>query len=388
MLINFSQAEDLFLPRGRHILVLPLSSSLPIEALFPREITGSYIELLDTKLGLFIGKEKIAFEQNRFVVDERYRHFEPLQVIRLTLKRGIRLSWRVNIDFQSQTSLAIKPALDFDGEYSPEKALYLSKICSLIYHDEIVIREILKDSYDFDAFYYFSKSTTHRLVRQVTQSHVLNMVFTFFRARRTVIDLQFTKLVRQDSQTKKYIIVLAFRGSNESGDWLTNLQARYVGFLSNKSLLVHRGFQATLKTFLRHIQKHQFQLGEHYFKFKSNEFSELNDHCKVIITGHSLGGAVATLLGCYLYDNGMKAENLEVYNFGSPPIGNLQFTEHYRNKFPIYRVVNSLDPVPMLSSITHLNHLGQLVNLPSNDGEMHSCDDYLDNLLDSLELVR
>ena len=372
------------LSQGKHILVLPLSIPLPIESIFPREIAGSHIESLDTKHGEFLHKEKITFENNRFSVSDYYRKLRPLQVIRLTLKRVIHLDWEVNINFISNTSLVIKPALDLESNYCPEKALYLNKLCTLIYNNEDTIKEVLNKSYDFESFYYSSWSTASKQVRPLTQYHLLNVAYTYFRAKRAVVDLQFAKLIRKDKDTGKHIFVFAFRGSKEPEDWLTNLQARQTPFVSNKDLHVHGGFQAALKIFLRGIKKSPLQFNNESLGFNAKHIPLLNQHCKIILTGHSLGGAVATLLGCYLYDHGLKSENLEVYTFGAPPVGSRQFTQSYQGKLPVYRVVNSLDPIPMLSSITHLNHLGQLVTLASNEGELHDSGDYHDNLLDAL----
>ena len=63
----------------------------------------------------------------------------------------------------------------------------------------------------------------------------------------------------------------------------------------------------------------------------------------LFITGHSLGGAVATIAARRLSADRRIAA---CYTFGSPRVGTEEWVS--RIKTPIYRIVNSADPVPML----------------------------------------
>ena len=60
----------------------------------------------------------------------------------------------------------------------------------------------------------------------------------------------------------------------------------------------------------------------------------------IFITGHSLGGALATLGAAYLSGWGPAA----CYTFGAPRGGNKGFSSSLQT--PVYRVVNPGDPVP------------------------------------------
>ena len=60
----------------------------------------------------------------------------------------------------------------------------------------------------------------------------------------------------------------------------------------------------------------------------------------IFVTGHSLGGALATLGAAYLSGWGLAA----CYTFGAPRVGNKEFSSSLQT--PIYRVVNPLDTVP------------------------------------------
>lgn len=73
---------------------------------------------------------------------------------------------------------------------------------------------------------------------------------------------------------------------------------------------------------------------------------------KMYITGHSLGGALATMLSSWFVESGYTIKfALETYTFAAPTVGNAVFVENYETKMtaanaPFHRVVNSKDFVP------------------------------------------
>lgn len=73
---------------------------------------------------------------------------------------------------------------------------------------------------------------------------------------------------------------------------------------------------------------------------------------KMYITGHSLGGAMATMMSAWFADNGYAGKfALETYTFAAPTVGNAAFVDHYNSKMlsvnaPSHRVFNSKDFVP------------------------------------------
>jgi len=75
--------------------------------------------------------------------------------------------------------------------------------------------------------------------------------------------------------------------------------------------------------------------------------AELRAHpsAKIYLTGHSLGGAAATLAAARLADMGVSPAQLEVVTFGSPALGNAAFVRAYADKFTLHRVVIQGDPM-------------------------------------------
>ena len=62
---------------------------------------------------------------------------------------------------------------------------------------------------------------------------------------------------------------------------------------------------------------------------------------RIIVTGHSLGGAIATMAAIDLY--WIYGAKIKIINFGSPRVGNLAFHDYFKKLFGndhVFRVVN------------------------------------------------
>merc|ERR1712050_429603 len=71
---------------------------------------------------------------------------------------------------------------------------------------------------------------------------------------------------------------------------------------------------------------------------------------RVLVTGHSLGGAMASLASSLLgAENLVPKENLLLYTFGQPRVGNYDYAKSHDKLVPgSFRVVHYRDPVPHL----------------------------------------
>ncbi|MGC1218300.1 MAG: lipase family protein [Phormidesmis sp.] len=143
-------------------------------------------------------------------------------------------------------------------------------------------------------------------------------------------------------------MVLAFRGSKEPKDWLTNVTTQLCSFtlrkdgistLSSYKGKVHTGF------FLAWASIEDDVLAQ-ISSWRSEQTQQDTKLPPLYITGHSLGGALATMAAAALSDYGVDVAG--VYTFGQPRVGDRTFVNqlnaHTRGK--VFRFVNNNDIVP------------------------------------------
>jgi predicted lipase len=80
---------------------------------------------------------------------------------------------------------------------------------------------------------------------------------------------------------------------------------------------------------------------------------------KVVFTGHSLGGALATLCGASVKDE-IPDLHVSVITFGSPRVGNKQFAEVFKAVDVSIRCVNGSDVVTMMPNWGYEHVNGEL----------------------------
>ena len=120
-------------------------------------------------------------------------------------------------------------------------------------------------------------------------------------------------------------IVLAFRGTDDVADWLINLNVMQI---EEHGALVHRGFSRALTAVWPRIEEQLHRLLDRHPR-------------KVWVTGHSLGGALATLAALRIQRMGI--EQLESVTFGQPRVGNRAMAGQITS--PFYRFAYYADPV-------------------------------------------
>lgn len=162
--------------------------------------------------------------------------------------------------------------------------------------------------------------------------------------------------------------VIAIKGTNSLADALTDLNTGVK--ISESGGFVHQGFLNAFNSLLPDLKQ-----------FISSLPQEIHTlHC----IGHSLGGAIATLLADWLTLNTSKS--IKLYTFGSPRVGLDFFTSGALRRIGssnVYRVHHNADAVPMLPTwpFHHIPDGGngdiQLKFNSINPLQQHSIQNYL-----------
>ena len=154
------------------------------------------------------------------------------------------------------------------------------------------------------------------------------------------------------------VTLIAFRGSERDlDDWDNNIDTGLVPGPFRQGERIHRGFSTGLKTVIDELEERVKKLGK--------------PGAPLMLTGHSLGGALATLLAAKLYASGRAPHS--VYTFGSPRVGCRTFRNIYedRDDERTFRVVNRHDIVARIPPrLLRYRHVGLLRYLDA-DGELH-----------------
>lgn len=241
------------------------------------------------------------------------------------------------------------------------------KLSQLAYFDDISrVENEIKTKYAYDEVYFFDKRNHKKI-----SNNLLKKIFFKLRSKYDLIDLQFIVAIKESKENEKGQISIIFRGSQEKEDWLTNFSLKYCTHNKFRKC-VHSGFYRSFKIFRKSVKSKK---DDRQIDFLADiEF--INNNYELFLCGHSLGGAIATIVGCYFYDEGINKKNLSIFTFGAPPIAKKEFCDYYENSFKIFRFVNKEDPVPNITKFTKLEHIGKTILLNTKEVNFHSLKDY------------
>ncbi|KAI1469729.1 alpha/beta-hydrolase [Daldinia caldariorum] len=136
---------------------------------------------------------------------------------------------------------------------------------------------------------------------------------------------------------KNELIVVSIRGTHSIRNWIADLSFVPLPCHLVDGCLMHTGFHVSWKEIEDKLLK-----GVAAAK-------KANPSYEIIFTGHSLGGAVATVAAGYAREKGYK---LDLYTYGSPRVGNKALVDFITAQpGGEYRVTHSDDPVPRLPPI-------------------------------------
>ncbi|KAF5736689.1 hypothetical protein HS088_TW14G00839 [Tripterygium wilfordii] len=168
-------------------------------------------------------------------------------------------------------------------------------------------------------------------------------------------------------------VVVAFRGT-EQARWKdlrtdlmlvpAGLNPERIGGDFKQEVQVHSGFLSAYDSVrIRIISIIKLSIGYD----DRDDIVETLHRWHVYVTGHSLGGALATLLALELSSSQLMkrgAISVTMYNFGSPRVGNKRFADVYNKKVKdSWRVVNHRDIIPTVPRLMGYCHVAQPVYL-------------------------
>lgn len=251
----------------------------------------------------------------------------------------------------------------------------------LVYNTQLngEIRNVISD-FGYDTVVYNNKSSK------------ANAKFFLFRSREP------------DEFINRHINIIAIPGTEKMKDVEVDLRvgkvlfagstpAEFVEYANTKETkstqpLVHSGFNDYTQTAFFTPDKDGTMGMDKMWDIAADK----NEH--LILTGHSLGGAVAVLLGSRLQCMGVSPKNLEVVTFGAPAVGNQAFVDEYGSKVKHTRYTMSGDPVHSMLQMLKAGYVqsGEEIKCKRNDNShrfSHSMSEYLDysirNYLDVLQ---
>jgi len=155
------------------------------------------------------------------------------------------------------------------------------------------------------------------------------------------------------------ISIIVIRGTANEANVLSDIDVRLVEDVRT-GLYLHKGFRDAAISVMQIIDN------EHTIEHT------------VHVTGHSLGGAVAQIIGMWLHKRG---KNVQIYSYGSPKVSNQVLSGGQPTH---WRVVRSSDPIPFTPPWPY-RHTGVFVNSqtldwgPNNDNGLISKTDGLDH---------
>ena len=159
------------------------------------------------------------------------------------------------------------------------------------------------------------------------------------------------------------ISIIVIRGTANDANVLSDVDVRLVSD-ARTGIRLHKGFRDAAVTIMQIIDTSTQYPLEH----------------TVHVTGHSLGGAVAQIIGMWLHKRG---KNVQIYSYGSPKVSDQVLSGGQPTH---WRVVRRSDPIPFTPPWPY-SHTGLFIDSqdldwgPDNDNGLISQTDGLDHAI-------
>lgn len=161
------------------------------------------------------------------------------------------------------------------------------------------------------------------------------------------------------SQSTIYVV---YRGSTSIADWANNLDVILTSYPKCSKCEVHKGFYKAEQSVINDVINGVKQLKAQFPSYS------------ILVTGHSLGAAMATLTSLDLYSAGIP---VRMINFGSPRVGNDQFAAYCSNTITSRsRNTHYKDMVPHIPMHERFTHISG--EWYEDSKGMHQCTGYED----------
>ncbi|MDR0874454.1 MAG: lipase family protein [Prevotellaceae bacterium] len=223
------------------------------------------------------------------------------------------------------------------------------------------------------------------------------------------IDLQAFIGVKKLDKTinnTKTVVMISVRGTKNIGnilsdifaypvkwsDGIPNLKETFTIEFFDKTPEVHAGFYYCTKLILNKMQENK--------DYKAQDLK----NTLFIVTGHSLGGAIAELISLNLKENGVPTKNIICYGFASPPVGDTDLYDFANGKYggkqgelskQIHKVMNTGDKIPIAGIFAYtlalspykFTHKNPIINIIEEQAGHEKDLVYLNHTLSLLEKV-
>jgi len=135
-------------------------------------------------------------------------------------------------------------------------------------------------------------------------------------------------------------IVISFKGTDPKDikNWITNLNfAKQTPYKKVPNAAVHEGFYSAYNSVSSQVTA------------GTKDLISIRRNANIYITGHSLGGALATLCAVDIKTSVGAANSVYLYTFGTPRVGNAAFAQYFTSlTAENWRVIHYADLVPHL----------------------------------------
>lgn len=163
-------------------------------------------------------------------------------------------------------------------------------------------------------------------------------------------------------------IIIAFRGTTSRNDWISDIMAAQVRFkYVKKACFTHRGFTGIYTSARKELL---------------SALAKLQPDKRLLLTGHSLGAALATLCAADLAAN-TPQRPMELYTYGSPRVGDPAFVKavaqsvhnscRYANPFDmVTHTPPTVLTLPIREKTYYYSHVQTLESTPFQYGSIEA----------------